>query len=109
MKKEKVVKFFKSVFIILFVMFISVFIALESGYYDTKVREKVVLTDEMIKEFERDVEEGNPVDIKKYTIDDTHDYSNNISKAGMHISKNVEKLMTKGIGKMFNFIGKMFT
>jgi len=109
MKKHKTINYFKTIFIILVLIFMSLFIALESGYYDAKTREKIVLTNEMIEEFEKDLEVGNPVDIKKYVVEDSRDYSNKASKAGMKLSLGVERFMTSGIKTTFEFLGKIFT
>ena len=44
-----------TILFILFIVYISLFIAGESGYYENKVNEKIVLTNENIKKFEDDV------------------------------------------------------
>ena len=47
-KKEKMHPFFKLLFV-LFLIFISLFIALESGYYPSRVEKKTILTNIMLK------------------------------------------------------------
>ena len=93
----------------LFVVYIALYIAMESGYYETKLGEKVTLTNERIKEFEQDVKDGKEIDVNDYLEDEMIDYSNNISKAGMNISNSTEKFMTSGIQKIFKFIGSLFS
>jgi|GEM_PF-896823 len=109
MKKSNAGVYFKWIFGTLFIIFMSLFIALESGYYDAKIREKIVLTEGMIQEFEADLAKGNPIDIKNYVVDDYIDYSNNASRAGMKMSHGVESAMTTGITEVFKFLGKIFT
>lgn len=107
MKKENKPKLFWYPFIILFVIFIALYIALESGYYETKVSNKVALTEEKIKEFESDVQSGVAIDVKDYLEDEFIDYSSKMSDVGVKVSENVENFMTKGINKIFDFLGSL--
>ena len=80
---------------ILFIIYIGYLMALESGYYQSKVAQKTLLTEEKIEEFEQDIKEGKELDIKDYVIDDYKDYSSPLSKAGQQISLGVEILLPK--------------
>ena len=94
---------------ILFVIYISYSVSLENGYYQSKVGEKTILTEEKIEEFEQDIKEGKELDIKDYVVDDYKDYSSPISKAGQKISLGVENFITKGIGEFVSVVSKLFT
>ena len=53
MKKKK--NWFLRLLTILFIIFIGLYIASISGYYEASLGNKVALTDEAIKRFEQDV------------------------------------------------------
>ena len=95
--------------VILFVVFIALYIAMESGYYTSNLGRKVELTQEQILQFEQDIKDGKEIDIKDYLKDDYKDYGNKISKAGMNISNGTEKFMTKGISSVFKVIKTLFS
>ena len=107
MKQKNPNRYFWRTLIILIIIFSSLYIAMESGYYDSKLGKNVELTEEKIKEFEQDVKDGKDIDIKDYLKEDYKDYSSKMSKAGMNISSNTEKFMTKGISNLFKFIGSL--
>ena len=101
--------FFWWPFIILFIIYISYSLALENGYYETKVKQKTILTDEKIEEFENDIKQGKEIDVKDYTVEDYHDYSSFLSKAGQDLSLGLENFITKGIGEFVAVVSKLFT
>lgn len=107
MKKKKSRYFFKVLFW-LFVVFVALLIAYESGYYETKAHNKAVLTNEAIKEFESDVKNGKVVDLDKYLKDERKDYSNGVTKVGNKISNSISEVMTKGISGIFNVLKGLF-
>ena len=67
MKPEKI---FKSVLMILFIIFISLYISQSSGYYEYEQYKKVELTKEQIKKFEQDIKDGKKVFDKCCTYDE---------------------------------------
>lgn len=95
-------------FMLLVIVFIALYIALESGYYENKVSKKVAITESAITEFENDVKEGNEIDIKEYLQDDYIDYSSEASRMGVKVSGKIESFMTSGIEKFFKLLGKLF-
>ena len=48
---------------VLFVVYISLTIAISTGYYEAKLSEKTTITDEAMQQFEQDVREGKDVAI----------------------------------------------
>ncbi len=107
--KKKNSRFFWWVLIIFFIVYIGYYIGLESGYYETKLRDKTYLTSEGIKEFEKDVASGKELDVTKYITDEKIDSSNSMSNLGNKISISVETFMTKGIFKTIKILGKLFS
>lgn len=108
MKKKEKSPFFK-ILTLLFLIFISLYIALESGYYEAKVSKKTAMTEESIKKFEQDIKEGNPIDINSYTYEEHKDYSNNTTDAAIFIGSKVESFMSSGITEIFGIVKSLFT
>ena len=74
--KIKPKKIFNTIIFVLFTLYISFYIASVSGYYEYEKKEETTLTNEKMKEFEKDLKEGKKVDIKKYLTDNTKKYDN---------------------------------
>ena len=108
MKKTKTNLFIK-VLSILFFVYISLYIALESGYYETKISKKTSITAESIEKFEQDIKDGKPIDLETYTYNETKDYSNNTTDVAIYLGEKVEKFMSTGISDVFNVIKTLFT
>ena len=86
----------------------GLYIASISGYYEAQVGNKVALTDEAIRKFEEDVLEGKSVDIKSYVTKDSKDYSNKFTDAGDKISESIQKVLTDGIGGIWDALKVLF-
>ncbi len=56
-------KTFKILFIIFIILFFILYFSYKNGYYVDKNKEKAILTEEMIKEYEEDLKNG--VDLSK--------------------------------------------
>lgn len=109
MKKKKSNKFFWFILISLFVVYMGLYIANSTGYYESKLNDRVKLTNEAIQKFEKDVAQGKDVTIDDYLTKETKDYSNKASKIGLSFSKKVESFMTTGLSKFLKVIGKLFS
>ena len=101
--KNKVFKFFG---IILISIFIFLIVASKSGYYEYELSKKNSLTDDAIKQFEQDVEDGKNIDINNYLNNTKKDYNNKFSKAGNKISNSIEKIISKGFTYIFDYLNK---
>ena len=55
MKKKN---YFFNILFVLFIIFMALYIALESGYYDVKMGRKATITEEKLAEFEQDFKDG---------------------------------------------------
>ena len=109
MESKKKGSIFLKILTILFILYLSLTIAISSGYYEAKLSEKTTITDEAMKRFEEDVKEGKNVDIKDYLTEVKKDYSNEATKLGINFSMLVEKFMSKGIDEMVNIFKILFT
>ena len=98
-------KIFKNILIFLFIIFIALYISQSTGYYEYEQYKKVALTNEQIKQFEKDVKEGKKVDVKNYVSETKKEYGNKISNAGLTISKKIEKYVKNFINSVFDSIG----
>lgn len=100
--------YFLRILFIFIIIFVALSIALESGYYDVKIGRKASLTEEALKNFEEDVSSGKEIDIKDYIIDETQDYSSNVSKIGTSIGSKIDRFMNYGINDFLNILGQLF-
>lgn len=94
---------------LLFVLYLSLTIAIQTGYYEAKLSEKTTITNEAMKQFEEDIRQGKDVDIKDYVTDIEKDYSNHTTKAANFFAETVENVMTKGIDGMIQVFKTLFT
>ena len=101
-------KYFWWILLIFFVVFMGFNIALETGYYETKLRKKTYMTEQDIEKFETDVKEGKELNLDDYLTSETKDYSNKMSKLGNSISSSLIDLLTNGLKKSIKVLGKLF-
>lgn len=104
-KKEKMNPFFK-VLIVLFIIFIAFYIALESGYYPSRIQKNTIMTNKEINKFEKDIDNGVVLDSNGY-INENIDYSNFVTKAGNSLTYSVGKILvegTKGVKDVFKYL-----
>ena len=104
MKSKKIIKLL--VYIILIAFFLS-YIIEKSGYYEYNPQNKKNLTEEEIKQFEKDVKEGKDIDINNYLKDNKIDYSNKLTKTTSSVSIKLNKYLTKAINNTFDIFGKL--
>lgn len=105
--KKKTNLFFKLLSILFFV-FIALYIALESGYYETKIEKEVSLTNEKIKAFEEAVKNNEVINLDSYLEQKEVDYSNSISKFGNKLTNTLAKTITKGLNGVFDIVKTLF-
>ena len=106
-KDKKSIYFFRTLFCF-FLVFVALLIAYESGYYETKMSNRAVLTKEAMEKFESDVENGEAVDINDYLKSENVDYSNGVTKFGNKITNGISDVMTKGLSGLFDALKGLF-
>lgn len=113
MKKEEKVKlynnFFKIIFIILSVSFITLYISNSTGYFEYHQRQNVVLTDEKIKQFEEDVKNGINLDLESYLESTKKNYNNKASGFGLFLSNKIEEYAKASIEVAFEFLSELLS
>ena len=108
MKKDKKSKYFFRTLFCFFLVFVALLLAYESGYYETKMSNRAVLTKEAMEKFESDVENGEAVDINDYLKSENVDYSNGVTKFGNKITNGISDVMTKGLSGLFDALKGLF-
>lgn len=72
-----------------------------NGYVDSINKKRTLYTEEQIKKFESDVDRGEYLDLKEYTLVDEIDYSNRMSDLGVSVSELISYTADKSI-ELFN-------
>ena len=103
MKKESIFKFILLCFIICFLV---ILFAGKTGYYEKKLRDNSILTEEQIKKFEDDLKKGKNVDISNYVINENKDYTTKLTSDVYSVSLKLEKTIDKIVKFIFNEVGK---
>ena len=106
MKKKP--NYFKIILTMLFLIFMGLFIASKSGYYEANFNNKVVLTDKQIEKFEEDVLNGDVMDVNSYILEERKDYSNKFTEAGDKITEVAESFVTDGLQNLYKLFKRLF-
>ena len=104
MNKENIIKF---IFMCLVISFLVILFSQKTEYYQKKLTQSKILTEEQIKKFEKDVEDGKNVDLIDYVIDENKDYTSDLSNNVYNVSLKLEKTIDKIIKFIFNEMGKV--
>lgn len=107
-KKKLYNKIFWKIFLALLFGFFALYVSEATGYYEFEQHKKVTLTNEKIKEFEKDLEEGKNIDIKNYIDEKEVSYENKTSSMGLAISQTIEGCVSNGLKKTFDFLNSVF-
>ena len=76
-----------------------------NGYYIDKNKEKSLLTEEKIKEYENDLKNGIDVTKKEYIVIENN-YDNSYTRLSLTISNKIEKAFDKVIKYLFGKVSK---
>ena len=110
MKNTKLrTKIFRTSFIILFAVFLTVYVSNKYGYYEYKKHEQVTLTAEQIQKFEQDVKDGKEIDIENYVTGTNKNYQTKLSQAGLNVSNSLAGIVKTGVDGFFKYIGSVVT
>ena len=106
---SKKYKAFRFVVILLFVTFMTLYFSQITGYYEFQNYRRMTMTREQIEQFEQDIRDGVPVDIRNYVIDHHIDYQNRFSNTGSRLSARISESVTSGIERLFGAISDHMT
>ena len=96
--------FFKVILTITIIFYLILYFSYRNGYYIDKNKEKSLLTEAMIKEYEEDLKNGVDVTEKEYIVKE-EDYDNKYTRASLKKKKKIEKVFDKMIKHFFKRIG----
>ncbi len=108
MNKKKKMHPILKILCALFIVYIALFIANMSGYYEGRVRSRVELTNEKILEFEKLVQSGENIDIESFVNPEKEDYSNSFSNFGEKLTANIENVVKDGMHIIGNVFKSLF-
>lgn len=97
-------KIFHLVVWLLFFSFLVLYFAQAKGYYEQLNNEKTYLTEEKIKQFEQDVEDGKEIKVENYVVNLKKDYQNKVSSFGLFTSKAFAQGFKWAMNKVFGGI-----
>ena len=107
-KKKLYGKIVWKIFLALLFGFFALYVSEATGYYEFEQHKKVVLTEEKIKQFEQDIEEGKDINITDYIDEKEISYENPTSSLGLSLSQTIGGVVEEGINKTFNFLNRLF-
>lgn len=108
MEKKKNNHFVIKLLSVLFLIYIALFIANLSGYYESKIRENTIVTEEGIKEFEEKIQNGEDIDVTSFLKNEREDYSNKWSNLGDKVTNNLEGFIVKSFGFVGDIVKSLF-
>lgn len=93
---------------LLFVVFMALYIANMSGYYESKIRDRVIITEEGIKNFEQAIKNGDEIDITSFLNTEREDYSSSMSNFGENVTSSIENVVVGGMDIVSDIIKSLF-
>lgn len=93
---------------VFFLIYIALFIANLSGYYESQIRENTIVTEEGIKAFEEKVQNGEEIDVTSFLNKEREDYSSKMSTLGDNITSNVENFVAKSMSFITDIVKSLF-
>ena len=99
-------KLFKSLFFLCFIAFLIAYIIEETGYYEYKLQNKMILTNEQMKKFEEDAKSGKDVTLEDYIINTERDYTTPLTNSTNKVSEEVNIVLKNGIEGVFKILSK---
>lgn len=108
MDGKKKNNWFIKVLIVLFIMFLCLYSISINGYIENINKKKTLYTEEQIDKFEEDVNNGEYLDLKDYTLATEIDYSNKMSNFGEEVSNLISLTANKSIEIFNNIFAYLF-
>jgi len=99
-------KIFKIFVIVLIIGFLGLFFAYTNGYSEKFENNKMILTNEKIEEFEKDILNNENISLESY-LDIKKDYSTKTSDMTLNLSSKLENLVDNSIKYIFRKLSGM--
>ena len=107
-EKTKKRNYLQIIMLTFFIVFMILYISKEAGYYEYKAHQKVVLTEEAITRFEKDIADGKNVKASDYVKNGYIDYSNKFTVFGSKLGEVIEDFMNDKLRKGIRILGRLF-
>ncbi len=104
--ETKVYNVFKVITLLLFIIFLTLFFASNTGYYDYENRKTVNLTEKQIKKFEQDVRDGKNLSLENYLVKPQNNNPSFLAKIGSKTSKTISNVISGSVNVTFGFLIK---
>lgn len=104
----KISKLFKFIVFTIIVIFFCTYFMEKTGYYEYKLQNKKILTENEMLKFENDVKEGKDVSLEDYLSNTNVDYSNNLTKTTSNISIKLNKYLKNILVNGFDIFDALF-
>ena len=108
MAKKKKINIFLKLLLLLFIIYLVLYIVNMSGYYESKIRERTVLTEQKIKEFDELIQNGENVDIDSFLDSESIDYSNGLTHLGDNVTRSLEHTVNETSKVIANILKSLF-
>ena len=97
-------KIFKLFTILVIISFLALFFAYKNGYYEKGLQKEVLLTNEKIEQFEKDLQSGKDISLETYQ-EEEKDYTTKTSKMSLKVSSKLENIISSSIKFVFQKLG----
>ena len=97
-------KIFKLFIILIIISFLALFFAYKNGYYEKTLQKEVLLTNEKIEQFEKDLQSGKDISLETYQ-EEEKDYTTKTSKMSLKVSSKLENIISSSIKFIFRKLG----
>lgn len=104
MKHKRILKFTLYSVIMLFLFS---YVVEKSGYYEYNLQRQKILTEDAMKKFESDIENGEDIDINNYLEENKVDYSNKLTDTVSSVNISLNKYLKETISNTFEILGKL--
>lgn len=104
----KIKTLLKLSFIILIIIFLALYFMQATSYYQGDINKKSMMTEDAIKQFEKDLKGGKKIDARNY-LEKEERLDNNLSNLGMSLSKLLEKAFSTTVKTIFNGLNSIIS
>lgn len=104
----KISKLFRLIIFTIIIIFFCSYFMEKTGYYEYKLQNKKILTEQEMLKFEQDVKEGKDVSLEDYLSNTNIDYSNTLTKTTSNISIKLNKYLKNILVNGFDIFDGLF-
>lgn len=83
-------------------------LVLETGYYEAKKRDSVVLNEQAIREFETKIKNNEEIDLNSFLVVESKNYNNAVSDFGENFTNSIELVLGEGMETISHILKTLF-